>query len=32
MYALIIFACCLTAWPIHLCITRPLAETLGLID
>jgi len=31
MYALIILACCLAAWPIHLCITRPLAQMFKLI-
>lgn len=32
MCALIILACCLAAWPIHLCTTRPVARMLGLID
>lgn len=31
MCALIVLACCLAAWPIHLCITRPIARMLGLI-
>lgn len=31
MCALIILACCLAAWPIHLCITRPLARIFKLI-
>ena len=31
MYALILLACCLAAWPIHLCITRPIARMLDLI-
>jgi hypothetical protein len=31
MCALLILACCLAAWPIHLCITRPVARMLGLI-
>lgn len=32
MYALIILACCLAAWPIHLYTTRPIARLLGVID
>lgn len=32
MYALIILACCFAAWPIHLCITRPIIRMMGLID
>lgn len=32
MCALIVLACCLAAWPIHLCTTRPVARMLGLID
>ena len=31
MITLIILACCLAAWPIHLYITRPVARMLGLI-
>lgn len=31
MFALIILACCLAAWPIHLCTTRPAARLLGII-
>lgn len=32
MLTLILIACCFAAWPIHLCITRPVARMLGLID
>lgn len=32
MSALIILACCLAAWPIHHCTTRPVARMLGLIN
>ena len=32
MTAIILLACCLAAWPIHLSITRPVARMLGLID
>jgi len=30
--ALILLACCFAAWPIHLCITRPIIRMMGLID
>jgi hypothetical protein len=29
---LILLACALAAWPIHLCITRPIIRMMGLID
>ena len=32
MCVLIILACSFAAWPIHLCITRPVARMLGLIN
>lgn len=32
MYALILLACCLAAWPIHIFVARPVARMLGLID
>lgn len=32
MTALILLACCLAAWPIHLCTARPVARMLGLIN
>ena len=32
MTALILLACCLAAWPIHLSTTRPVARMLNLID
>lgn len=32
MYVLILLACCLAAWPIHLFITRPIMQMLGLTD
>ena len=31
MYTLILLACCLAAWPIHHCTTRPVARMLNLI-
>lgn len=32
MFALILLACCFAAWPVHLCITRPVLRMLDLID
>lgn len=32
MTALILLACCVAAWPIHLFITRPAAALLGFVD
>ena len=32
MCALILLACCLAAWPIHLCTTRPVARIFHIID